>query len=96
MSHAHQFWNRVKQLLKEKKFTQKDAAAACSVSLRTFQHWIYRDLYPTIVDGFFLARFLGVSVEYLVTGKDRRGKDRIDTVRSLLKEADHNLLKIWN
>ena len=88
------FWNRVKHLIKEKNATQRDAAAACKVSLRTFQNWIYRDLYPTIVDGYLLAHFLGVSVEYLITGKESKTKKKILAVQSQLKAAEEKLGKI--
>ena len=90
------FWTIVKSILKKNKKTQAEAAAACGVKLRTFQNWIYKDLFPTIVDGYNLARFLGVSVEYLVTGKEKDTKIKIDSARYLLKEADNKLKKIRN
>jgi len=88
------FWSIVKYVLKKNKQTQIDAAAACGVSVRTFRNWMYRNLYPTIIDGYRLAHFLGVSVEYLVTGKEKDTKNKIDSARSLLKEVDNNLRKI--
>jgi transcriptional regulator with XRE-family HTH domain len=88
------FWDRVYNLMKKNKITQKEAAASCGVSLRTFQNWKYRNLYPTIVDGYLLARFLGVSMEYLVSGKEGDSKKKIEKVRSLLGEADRKLQKI--
>ena len=88
------FWERVKFLIKQNRTTQKNAAAACTVSLRTFQNWMYKNLYPTIVDGYHLARFLGVSVDYLVTGHERKTQKQIDTARTLLKKADENLDRI--
>ena len=91
---GRKFWTIVKDLLKENKKTQIEAAAACGVKTRTFQYWIYRNLYPTIIDGYHLARFLGVSVEYLVTGREKDTKIKIDSARTLLKEADNNLRKI--
>ena len=91
---GRKFWDIVKCRLKENKQTQLAAATACGVSARTFQYWIYKDLFPTIIDGYLLARFLGVSVEYLVTGKEKDTKNKINSARSLLKEADNNLEKI--
>ena len=90
------FWAIVKYRLKKNKQTQIEAAAVCGVSVRTFRNWIYKNLFPAIVDGYRLARFLGVSVEYLVTGKEKDTKTKIDSARSLLKEADNNLRKIRN
>ena len=80
--------------MKEKKVTQKDTAVACGINPRTFQYWIYRNLYPSIVDGFYLARFLGVSVEYLVTGKETRSKKRIDAIYTFLQKAEKNLMTL--
>ena len=88
------FWTVVKSLLKKNKKTQIEAAGICGVSVRTFRNWMYRNLYPTIVDGYLLARFLGVSVEYLVTGKEKDTKNKIDAARSFLQKADRNLEKI--
>ena len=88
------FWDIVKCRLKKNKQTQIAAAAACGVSVRTLRNWMYRGLYPTIIDGYLLARFLGVSVDYLVTGKEKDTKIKINSARSLLKEADSNLGKI--
>jgi transcriptional regulator with XRE-family HTH domain len=88
------FWIRVKSLIKKNKTTQREAAAACGVSLRTFQNWIYNNLYPCVITGYYLARFLGVSVEYLVTGKEGQTKRQIDNVCMLLKGAEKKLEKI--
>ena len=88
------FWDRVKALLKQNKATQKEAAAACNVSIRTFQNWINRDLYPTVLDGYQLAHFLGVTVEYLVTGKEGKTKKHIKGAMSNLKAAEEKLKKL--
>ena len=74
--------------MKKNKITQKEAAKACHVSLRTFQNWKYRGLFPTIVDGFLLARYLGVTIEYLLSGREKKSKKDIEEVRSILKKAD--------
>ena len=70
------------------------AAAACGVKLKTFRSWIRKDYYPTILSGYGLARLLGVTVEYLVTGKEGNAKDQIEAARSLLKETDKKLKNI--
>ena len=93
MSHSV-FWDRVKNKIKEKKVTQKDAAVACNVSLRTFKYWIYKNLYPNIADGFYLARFLRVSVEYLVTGRETKNKKQLDDLYTLLQKAEEDLTTI--
>ena len=93
MTH-YNFWGRVKSLIRKNNTTQIDAAAACHISPRTFQNWIRRDLYPTIIDGYHLANFLGVSVEYLVTGKDGKTKKQIEAACSVLLKTYIKLNKI--
>jgi hypothetical protein len=78
----------------EKRAAQSMAAAACEVKLKTFQSWIRKYYYPTILGGYNLASFLDVSVEYLVTGKEASTKDLIEKARTLLKEADEKLKAI--
>ena len=91
MQKEKDFWDRVKYLLKKKKITQSMAAISCGVKLRTFQSWIQRDYYPSVLGGHSLARLLGVTVEFLVTGKDSEVKNQIENIRDLLKEADDKL-----
>jgi DNA-binding XRE family transcriptional regulator len=88
------FWGRVKRLLKENRVTHEMAAAACGVKLKTFRSWMRKDYYPTILGGYDLACLLGVSVEYLVTGRDRKGKKQLETVRFVLKNADDKLKRL--
>jgi transcriptional regulator with XRE-family HTH domain len=88
------FWERVITLIKEKKTTQKKAAAACGVNLRTFQNWIYKNLFPTVNEGYYLARFLGVSVEYLVTGREGESGRKAERARALLVKLDETLKTI--
>ena len=88
------FWSRVNSLIRKNKTTQIEAAAACSTSPRTFQNWIRKDLYPTIIDGYHLANFLGVSVEYLVTGREGKTKKQIEDARSELLRTYIKLNKI--
>jgi transcriptional regulator with XRE-family HTH domain len=88
------FWTRVKRLLKERKATQSEAAAVCGVKVRTFQSWIRYNYFPTILDGYNLACFLGVSVEYLVTGKESEINGKIKITRAFLKKADETLRDI--
>ena len=88
------FWGRVKSLIRKNKTTQTEAATACHVSPRTFQNWIRRGLYPTIIDGYFLANFLGVSVDYLVTGREKTTKKQIEAACCELLRAYTKLNKI--
>ena len=88
------FWERVNNLIKKNKTTQKNAAMACGVNLRTFQNWMARNLFPTVIDGYNLARFLNVTVEYLVTGREGVVTRQAERARAFLKKADEKLGQI--
>ena len=90
------FWSRVKYLMKKNQITQSMAAAACGVKIKTFQSWMYKDYYPTVLSGHALARLLGASVEFLVEGKEEKSKEHVEYVRTLLKKADDELKVIRN
>ena len=64
------FWARVKQLIKYHKIKQKDFAQYIDVPIRTFWGWIYRDCIPDAARACAIAQALGVTVEYLVMGRD--------------------------
>jgi transcriptional regulator with XRE-family HTH domain len=91
------FWSRVRQLIKKKNATQARVAKACGFSLETFHGWMYKGVWPTVFDAFRIARVLGVSLEYLMIGKDKQGEEietRIKNVRSLLDKAGTGLDEI--
>ena len=87
----NRFWERVNVLLKKNDLKHKDAAAICHVSSKTFSNWKAKGLYPGIIDGYYLAEFLKVSVEYLVTGRETKKGKLLNEARALLKKADDKL-----
>jgi transcriptional regulator with XRE-family HTH domain len=94
MNEATIFWGRIKQLIKKKNATQAGIAEACGFSLQTFHGWMYKGVWPTVFDAYRIARVLGVSLEYLLTGKNEEEKEiesRIENVRSLLEKASMGL-----
>jgi transcriptional regulator with XRE-family HTH domain len=94
---ANVFWGRVKQLIKKKNTTQAKVAEACGVPLETFHGWIYKGIYPTVLGAYYLSRVLGVSIDYLVAGKDKEEEkieSRVKKVRSLLDQASSGLDEI--
>ena len=88
------FWLRVKALLKTTKTTQKTFAEYLGIPLRTLEFWIYRGIYPLVSDAYRMAKYFGVSVDYLITGKEKKTELKINAVRSLLKKADEKLQSI--
>ena len=89
------FWNRVKIRIKEKAVTQDAAARACGLSPVTFRGWMSKGMIPPLSCAYRLARYLGVSLDYLISGK---GTDNIshvhEEVLSLLHKAGEKLIKI--
>lgn len=68
------FWQNVKTLIKNKNTKQQAVADIAGISLLTMRGWITHDRLPDVVSAYKIAQALGVSVEYLVTGKEVDGK----------------------
>ena len=64
------FWDRLKQEIKEKNTTQAWLAATTGVSFGTLRKWLTNKTMPNADQAVAIARALGVTVEYLVTGTD--------------------------
>ena len=88
------FWKRIKALIKEKHTTQAEMAKVCHMSLNTLKAWMSRNTIPSLDVAYNLARYFGVSLEYLITGKEIDMAARIDDVLLSLKKADEKLRKI--
>ena len=93
ISDVDAFWRRVKALIKLKSVTMAEAAKACDLPYSTFRGWVYKRIIPTIFDAYRLARYLGVSMEYLVCGKDRSSRMNRE-VLDLLEKAEAKLRKV--
>lgn len=64
------FWERVNELLKSQKTTQDWLASQLGVKPGGFRSAISRGQAPSVYKAYTIAKALGVSVEYLVTGED--------------------------
>ena len=91
---VEKFWVQVRKSLKTKGMTQKSLAHACGFPYSTFKGWIKKNYFPTVIGGYMIAAKLGVSVEYLVTGKERPGKKELTKIQSLLHRVNEKLEKI--
>ena len=79
------FWKIVRELLKEKKIAQTTLARSLGIEVRTFQDWVYSKKLPDTVSAKKIADYLGVSLDYLLTGEkgdpaalDSQGAELID------------------
>ena len=64
------FWSVALPLMKERGIKQKDIAKETGHSSGRVCDWIDRKIMPKADDALIIADLLGVSVRYLVTGKD--------------------------
>ena len=88
------FWDQVRIICKQKKITQEVLARFCNIPVSTFKGWIKKNYFPTVVDGYIMAMYLGVSVEYLVTGKEKASKKDVENILLLLRQAEEKIVKI--
>ncbi|HIT07576.1 MAG TPA: helix-turn-helix transcriptional regulator [Candidatus Merdivicinus faecavium] len=65
---------RILALRREHGVLQLEIAAAIGVSLRTYQRFEYGDREPTASSIVALAKFYGVSTDYLLGVSDERGE----------------------
>jgi transcriptional regulator with XRE-family HTH domain len=85
------FWKRISLRMKERAVTRKDLTRACGLNPNTLRGWIAKDTIPPTEDSCRIARFLGASVEYLLTGKHPPAALRIREIDALLKRASEKL-----
>lgn len=67
-----EFSERLKELRKERGFTQREMAEICSIKPRSYQDYEYSKSYPTVSGLIFLADYFNVSTDYLLGRSDRR------------------------
>ena len=88
------FWTLVKSEMKKKKITQMETAENCGFNWNTFRGWIYKDIMPVVTDAYIIAKYLGVDLEYLITGRTANQKTGIPKIRSAVQQIDKMLAKM--
>lgn len=82
---AKTFWGNVKPLIKKNNKTQEILASELEIPFGTFQGWIAKSILPDVVSAYKIARALGVSVEYLVTGRETNpAAETLEKIKALL------------
>ena len=76
------FWGRAKPLIKAHKMTQKQFAEYMGISINTLEGWIKYDRVPETTMAYSIAVTLGVTLNYLLGGKER------DIATARLKELE--------
>ena len=67
---AIEYWKRVKILCKENKITQNDLCNATDIDIGKLKGQITNEIAPKVFDVQKIAEYFGVSMEFLVTGKE--------------------------
>lgn len=82
------YWDRVKAACKEKKLTQAALCEKAGIGFPTLKSQIAHTVAPSVFDSQKIASVLGVTVEYLTTGKDSGtvSKDKFEVFFDGLKE----------
>jgi len=89
------FWVIVKTLMVATGTTQEALAISCQIPLSTLKGWIKSNYYPTIIEGYRIAKVFGVSVEYLITGEKHPVPIKADQTRSLLYRAEEKRVNLF-
>jgi transcriptional regulator with XRE-family HTH domain len=67
------FWKRVTELISLQNTTQSWIAEKSNILHQTLSQWILKDRLPDVEKGIKIAEILGVTAEFLVTGKPPEG-----------------------
>jgi transcriptional regulator with XRE-family HTH domain len=65
------FWERLRDTIKDKDLTQEWVAQKIGVPIGTFKNWLTRQTYPNAKQIVEIGHLLDTSAEYLVTGVER-------------------------
>ena len=79
------FWQRLKNTIKEQNTTQEWVAGKIGVPLSTFRKWMTRKTYPSLKEGIEMAKLLETTAEHLLTGEHPNG----------LSEEEQRLINIY-
>lgn len=94
------FIENLQSALREKKLAQKDLAKMLQTGTSTVSNWIKRGTIPSADTAVKIAQFLGVSVEWLVTGRDAVSetfsREEVEVVRRwrAIKDEDRQTLAL--
>ena len=92
---ADDFWARIKALSKTRRITQDKICGDLGFNIGSYRNRINRSIFPDAEETLRLARYFGVSVEYLLTGTQTDlGAVALNAAESNKKLADENLLLI--
>ena len=80
------FYERTKQLCREKQITIENLMVSCDLTKDTFMKWRKRATFPKADDLYKMCKIFGVSMEYLLKGEDTVTPSRAQLVYNFLKD----------
>jgi transcriptional regulator with XRE-family HTH domain len=98
------FWDRLREKIKERGLTQYRIAKKLNVPVGTFKNWLSRQTYPDAQKIVEIAKMLGTSAEYLMTGDDvskrftagsRSPKELHDYIEDLCRREFHGEITFY-
>lgn len=85
-----EFWAKTNSLIKERKTTQRAVSKTCGLAERRIETMVSTKRLPNIFIGCHIAKALGVTVEYLVTGADGLTADERELLAAYRRIDDNN------
>ena len=86
------FLENLENLIKERKISKKELAESVGFTTQAFYDWKKRNSIPSADIAYKIAKFLGTSVEFLLTGKEENPlalenqtlKEKIEKAKEIL------------
>ena len=73
---VRKFWIRVNDEIKARKISRKRFAELTGIPYNTFKSWLYYKRSVDVGTAFDIARALGVSLDYLITGHEAESRSQ--------------------
>jgi transcriptional regulator with XRE-family HTH domain len=78
------FWDRLKDTMKDRDLTHEEVACKLKVPFGTFKNWLLRQTYTDAREITDIARLLHTTVEYLVCGAEEADYKLTDDEKRLI------------
>lgn len=85
------FWERTNALIKARNTTQEAIASIADIKYQTFRQMSASGTFPRVNAAYKIAEYLDVSLEWLITGKERNQANSIPAAVIALAEDIYRL-----
>ncbi|MBO7715851.1 MAG: hypothetical protein J6S85_19970 [Methanobrevibacter sp.] len=92
MENEETFWGRVNSLIRLRNTTQKALSIKCGFNERRIQNLSGGDRLPDCIEAVLIAKNLGTTVEYLVTGELTDSATELNELKKKLLEFVQSVL----